>query len=42
MNKIIKKFLLGGDNLPEVHLRQPGSTHSTCGPFIKNKESTKI
>ena len=24
--------------LPEMHLRKPGFTHSTCGPFTKNKE----
>ena len=22
----------------EMHLRHPGSTYSTCGPFTKNKE----
>ena len=33
-------FLLGGDKLmPEMHLRQPGLTHSARGPFTKNKES---
>ena len=24
--------------MPEMHLRQPGFTYSTCGPFTKNKE----
>ena len=24
--------------MPEMHLKQPGFTYSTCGPFIKNKE----
>ena len=24
--------------MPEMHLRQPWLTYSTCGPFIKNKE----
>ena len=24
--------------MPEIHSKQPGSTYSTCGPFIKNKE----
>ena len=24
--------------MPEMHLKQPGSTYSACGPFIKNKE----
>ena len=32
-------FLLAGDEfMPEMHLRQPGFTYSTCGPFTKNKE----
>ena len=32
-------FLLAGDNfIPEMHLRQPRLTHSTCGPFSDNKE----
>ena len=39
MNDIINKFLLVGDTfMPEMHLRQPGFTHSACGPFTKNKE----
>ena len=39
MNDIINKFLLAGDKfMPEMHLRQPGFTYSTCGPFTKNKE----
>ena len=38
----MKKFLLAGDKfMPEMHLRQPGLTYSTCGPFTKNKERTK-
>ena len=24
--------------MPEMHLRQPGFTYSTCGPFTQNKE----
>ena len=24
--------------MPEMHLRQPGFTYSTCGPFTRNKE----
>ena len=24
--------------MPEMHLRQPGFTYSTCGPYTKNKE----
>ena len=23
--------------MPEMHLRQPGFTHSACGTFTKNK-----
>ena len=39
MNKIINKFLLAGDKfMPEMHLKQPRFTYSTCGPFTKNKE----
>ena len=39
MNEIVNKFLLAGDKfMPEMHLRQPGFTYSTCGPFTKNKE----
>ena len=39
MNEIVIKFLLAEDKfIPEMHLRQPGFTYSTCGPFTKNKE----
>ena len=39
MNEIVIKVLLAGDKcMPEMHLKQPGSTHSTCGPFTKDKE----
>ena len=39
MNDIINKFLLAGDKfMPEMHIRQPGITHSACGPFTKSKE----
>ena len=42
MNEIVNKFLLIGDKfMPEVHLRQPGSTYSACGPFTRNKERTE-
>ena len=35
----MNKFLLAGYKfMPEIHSKQPGSTYSTCGPFIKNKE----
>ena len=27
--------------MPEMHLKQPGFTYSTCGPFTKNKERIK-
>ena len=38
MNEIVNKFLLLGDKfIPEMHLKQPGFTYSTCGPFTKNK-----
>ena len=39
MNEIENKFLSAGDKfMPEMHLRQPGFTYSTCGPFAKNKK----
>ena len=39
MNEILKKLLLTGDKfMPEMKLKQPGFTYSTCGSFIKNKE----
>ena len=42
MNNTINKFLLTGDKfMPEMHLRQPGFTYSTCGPFTKHKERNK-
>ena len=35
----MNKFLLVGDKfMPEIHLKQPGFTYSTCDPFTKNKE----
>ena len=38
MNQIVNKFLLTGDKfMPEVHLKQPGFTHSAWGPFTRNK-----
>ena len=41
-NSIINKFLSAGDKfLPEKHLRQPGFTYSTFGPFTKNKQRIK-
>ena len=42
MNEILNKFLLAGDNfIPEIHLRQPGFTYRTCGPFKKTKKEYK-
>ena len=39
MNEIVNKFLLAGDKfMPEMLLRQPAFTYSTCGQFTKNKE----
>ena len=39
INEIVNKFLLAGEKfMPEMHLKQPGFTYSTCGPFTKNKE----
>ena len=39
MDEIVNNFLLAGDNfMPEMHLRQPEFTYSSCGPFTKNKE----
>ena len=39
MNEIDNKLLLAGDKfMPEMHLKTPGFTYSTCGPFTKNKE----
>ena len=39
MNEIVNKFFLVGDKfMPEMHLKQPRFTYSTCGPFTKNKE----
>ena len=42
MNNIINKFLLVGDKfMPEMHLRQPKSVYSACGPFTRHKERIK-
>ena len=39
INEIVDKFLLaGGKFMTEMHLKQPGFTHSACGLFTKNKE----
>ena len=40
MNKVVDWLLKIGDRfMPEMHLRQPGFTHSARGPFTKNKQS---
>ena len=39
INAIVNKLLLAGDKfMPEMHLRKPGFTYSTCGLFTKDKE----
>ena len=39
MNELVNKFLLTGDKfMPEVHLRQPGFTYSSRGPFKKSNQ----
>ena len=39
MNNVVNKFLLAGDKfMPEMHLRQPQFTCSTCRPFTKHKQ----
>ena len=43
MNEIVNKLLLAEDKfMCEMHLRQPGFTHSAHGPFTKNKEIIQI
>ena len=42
MSGIVSKFLLTGDTfMPELHLRHPVFTHSSCGPFTKRCERIK-
>ena len=39
MNNTINELLLAGDKfMPEIHLRQPQFTYSTCGPFTKHEQ----
>ena len=39
MNEIVNEFLLTGDKfMPEMHLRQPEFTYSSCGPFTNHKQ----
>ena len=40
MNKIANKFLLAGDMfMPEMHLKQPEFTYSTCGPLTDHLQT---
>ena len=42
MNNIINKYLLAGDKfMPGIHLRQPQSVYSACGPFPRHRERIK-
>ena len=41
MNEIVNKFLLTGNKMPEMHLKQPGFTYSGCISFTKNKNLCK-
>ena len=42
MNETVNTLLLAGDKfIPEMHLKQPGFTYNTCGPFTKNKEKAQ-
>ena len=39
MNDIVNKFLFAKDKfMPEMDLKQPDFTYSTCGTFIRNKD----
>ena len=39
MNKLIKKFVLTVEKfLPQLNLKQPRFTYSTCAPFTKHCE----
>ena len=41
-NEIVNMFLLPTDKFtPEVHVKQPGFTYSTCKPFTKKKKTNK-
>ena len=42
MNEIINFSLVGDTFMPEMHLKQPSSIYSACGPFTKNKESKSL
>ena len=39
MKKVCNQFLLAGDKfMPKLHLRQPESAYSACGPFTNHRE----
>ena len=39
MDETVNKLLLAADKcMPQIHLKQPRFTYSTCGSFTKNKE----
>ena len=39
MNEIVNKFLLTANKfMPEMYLRKPEFTYSSCRPITKNKE----
>ena len=39
MNEFVNKFVLIKDKfMPELHLKQPRFTYSTCGPFTKHRD----
>ena len=43
MNEIVNKFLLAGDkSIPEMHLRQPGSTYRVDHLQKKKKKKEKF
>ena len=42
MNAMVKNISLAGNKfMLEMHLKQPGFTYSTCGPFNKNNKKRK-
>ena len=42
MNEIVNKSLMAGDTfMPEMHLKQPGSTSSACVHLLKTKKEFK-
>ena len=42
INLIVNAFVLAGDKfMPEMHLKKPGSTYSSCGLFTKDEGSRR-